>query len=209
MCVLFPGVEDEKAFAPELSRQEGKPSHSPQKPQNQNRSPAGSDTHRPSPFSAAPHRSFSSTPFYHYGAATGSEADEEDEDLQMALACSLSEMEAQQRAAATDCISGARGGGRAMSDKAGGHKESGVVKTAKLNVAGNGKIVAGEKDEVGSGPTDRWERKGQGVVEQSCSTESPTTSSSTPLSSEQGFESAMKNHDGRVKKKNKCGCIVC
>lgn len=156
-CVLFPGVEDEMAFTLELSRREGKPSHSPQKPQIQSRSPAESDRCRSSPFSAATHRSFSSAPFYNYGVATGSEDDEEDEDLQMALACSLSEMEAQQRAAATDFISGARGGGRVMSDKAGGHKESRVVKTANLNVAGSGKIDGGEKDQegqskMGSGP---------------------------------------------------------
>ncbi|XP_044074028.1 dnaJ homolog subfamily B member 2 [Siniperca chuatsi] len=103
--VLINGVEDEMALALELSRREGQPRHSPQKPQIQNRSPAESDRSHPSPYSAATHRSFSSAPFYHYKVAGGSEDDEEDEDLQMALACSLSEMEAQQRAAATDFIS--------------------------------------------------------------------------------------------------------
>ncbi|XP_070770933.1 dnaJ homolog subfamily B member 2 isoform X2 [Enoplosus armatus] len=103
--VLINGVEDEMALALELSRREGQPRNSTQKPQIQNRSPAEFDRPRPSPYSAATHRSFSSAPCYHYGVAGGSEDEEEDEDLQMALACSLSEMEAQQRAAATDFIS--------------------------------------------------------------------------------------------------------
>ncbi|XP_041806411.1 dnaJ homolog subfamily B member 2 isoform X2 [Chelmon rostratus] len=103
--VLINGVEDEMALALELSRREGRPCHSPQKPHIQNRSPAESDRSRSSTHSAATHRSFSSAPFYNYGVAAGSEDEEEDEDLQMALACSLSEMEAQQRAAATDFIS--------------------------------------------------------------------------------------------------------
>ncbi|KAM9710011.1 dnaJ homolog subfamily B member 2 [Menidia menidia] len=105
--VLINGVEDEMALALELSRREEQPQQSPQKPRIQNRCPAESDRYRPSPYSAA-QRSFSSAPFYHCGVdgvAGGSEDDEEDEDLQMALACSLSEMEAQQRAAATDFIS--------------------------------------------------------------------------------------------------------
>ncbi|KAM9347820.1 dnaJ homolog subfamily B member 2 [Symphorus nematophorus] len=97
--VLINGVEDEMALALELSRREGRPGHSPQKPQIQNRSPAES---RPS---QATRRSFSSAPFFNYEVSTGSEDDEDDEDLQMALACSLSEMEAQQRAAVTDFIS--------------------------------------------------------------------------------------------------------
>lgn len=104
--ILINGVEDEMALALELSRREGQPHQSPQKPQIQNRSPVDSDRSRPSPYSAATYRSFSSAPFYQYGGVTGgSEDDEEDEDLQMALACSLSEMEAQQRTAATDFIS--------------------------------------------------------------------------------------------------------
>ncbi|XP_008296367.1 dnaJ homolog subfamily B member 2 [Stegastes partitus] len=103
--VLINGVEDEMALALELSRREGQTHQSPHKPRIQNRSPAEPDRSRPSPHSAATHRSFSSAPFYNYGVSGGSEEDEDDEDLQMALACSLSEMEAQQRAAATDFIS--------------------------------------------------------------------------------------------------------
>ncbi|XP_035532056.1 dnaJ homolog subfamily B member 2 isoform X2 [Morone saxatilis] len=108
--VLVNGVEDEMALAMELSRREGQPHHSPQKPQIQNRSPVESDRPRPSPYSAAT-RSFSSAPSFSYGVAAGSEDDEEDEDLQMALACSLSEMEAQKIAAANDYISDWRWGG--------------------------------------------------------------------------------------------------
>ncbi|KAF3843018.1 hypothetical protein F7725_001867 [Dissostichus mawsoni] len=95
----------------ELSRREDLSRKSPQKPRIQHRSPAECERPRPSPHSAAPHRSFSSAPFYHYGVAAGSEDEEvEDEDLQMALACSLSELDAQQRAAATDFISGVLSG---------------------------------------------------------------------------------------------------
>lgn len=101
--VLINGVEDEMALALELSRRDGQPHQSPQKPQIQNRSE--SDRPRAAPYSSAAHRSFSSAPFYQYGVAGSSEEDEDDEDLQMALACSLSEMEAQQRAAASDFIS--------------------------------------------------------------------------------------------------------
>ncbi|XP_070832534.1 dnaJ homolog subfamily B member 2 isoform X1 [Chaetodon trifascialis] len=205
--VLINGVEDEMALALELSRREGRPSHSPQRPRIQNRAPAEPDRSRSSPYSAATHRSFSSAPFYNYGVAAGSEDDEEDEDLQMALACSLSEMEAQQRAAATDFISGAGGGGRAMRDKAGGRKGG-------LNVAGTEKIVAGEKDEewqfkMSSRPGGGWEKEGQGTRQPGFSPESPATSSTTPLSSEEEVEPGIKNNDVSVKKKKKCGCIVC
>ncbi|XP_026232917.1 dnaJ homolog subfamily B member 2 isoform X2 [Anabas testudineus] len=101
--VLINGVEDEMALALELSRRDGQSHHMPQKPQIQNRLPPES---RPSPYSSTTQRSFSSAPFYNYGGTEGgSEDDEEDEDLQMALACSLSEMEAKQKATAPDYIS--------------------------------------------------------------------------------------------------------
>lgn len=211
LCVLFPGVVDEMALALELSRRQGQPRHPPPKPQIQNRSPAESGRSHPSPLTAATHRSFSSAPFYHYGVAAGSEDDEEDEELQMALACSLSEMEAQQRAAATDFISGAGGGVRVMNDKAGGHKRGGVVKTTNSE-----KIVAGEKDEerqfkMGPGPGGRWDEEGKGIREPGFSPESPSTANTTPpsQSSEEEFEPAIKNSDDSVKKKKKCRCIVC
>lgn len=96
--VLVNGVEDEMALALELSRREGQPGHTPQKPKIQNRPPADSHT-------TSTHRSFSAAPFYNYQVETDSDDDEDDEELQMALACSLSEMEAEQRAAVTDIIS--------------------------------------------------------------------------------------------------------
>uniref|UniRef100_A0A3Q3MMW3 DnaJ heat shock protein family (Hsp40) member B2 n=1 Tax=Mastacembelus armatus TaxID=205130 RepID=A0A3Q3MMW3_9TELE len=169
--IIINGVEDEMALALELSRREGQSHPSPQKPQIQNRSPAESDRPHLSPYSAATQRSFSSAPFYNYGGIVrGSEDDEEDEDLQMALACSLSEMEAQQRAAATDFISGAGGVGRAMSDKTGAHRGGGVAKAKNLNAAGNVKVVTKEKDEEGqlkfsSGLGDRWEKERTGTRE--------------------------------------------
>lgn len=205
------------ALALELSRREGQPHQSPQKPQIQNRSPVDSDRSRPSPYSAATYRSFSSAPFYQYGGVTGgSEDDEEDEDLQMALACSLSEMEAQQRTAATDFISGAGGGVRVVIDKTGGHRGGKVVKTKNLSAAVSERVGAEEKEEEGqfkmdSGPGDRWGKGGKGTGEPCLSPESPTTASTTPLSqcSEAEFEPAIKSSEGSVKKKKKCGCIVC
>ncbi|TKS67344.1 DnaJ -like protein subfamily B member 2 [Collichthys lucidus] len=214
--IIINGVEDEMALALELSRRDGQTRHSPQKPQIQNRSPADSDRPRPSPFPAASHRSFSAAPCYNYGVATSSEDDEEDEDLQMALACSLSEMEAQQRAAATDFISGAGVGGRAISGKSGGHKGGRFVTTINVNVAGTEKISTGEKHEDGqfkmsSRPGGKWEKGGKGTKEPgfSPSTESPSTSSPTSQSSEEELEPAIKNSDSSVKRKKKCGCIVC
>lgn len=194
------------ALALELSRRGTQTS---QKPQVQNRSPA--ETGRlSSPYSAATRRSFSSAPFFNYGVGTSSDDDkDDDEDLQMAMACSLSEMEAQQAAAATDFISGAGGRGRGVSGKAGVHKETRVFKTT-LNVSVSGK----EKDEEGqfkmsSGARGRWEMEGNETMKQGFSPESPTTSSSTPLSREQEPESAIKPNDGSAKKKKKCRCTVC
>ncbi|KAG8000728.1 DnaJ-like protein subfamily B member 2 [Nibea albiflora] len=212
--IIINGVEDEMALALELSRRDGQTRHSPQKPQIQNRSPADSDRPRPGPFPAASHRSFSAAPFYNYGVATSSEDDEEDEDLQMALACSLSEMEAQQRAAATDFISGAGVGGRAISGKSGDHKEGRFVTTIKVNVASTEKIGAGEKHEgvqfkMSSGPGGKWEKGGKGTKEPGFSPESTSTSSPTSQSSEEELEPAIKNSDSSVKRKKKCGCIVC
>ncbi|XP_056280034.1 dnaJ homolog subfamily B member 2 [Pseudoliparis swirei] len=103
--VLINGVEDEMALALELSRRVGQPRQTPPEPQIQNRSPADTDRFHRSPHSAPTQRSLSAAPFYNYGLTGSSEDDEEDEDLQMALACSLSEMEAQQKAAAPNFIS--------------------------------------------------------------------------------------------------------
>ncbi|XP_076025898.1 dnaJ homolog subfamily B member 2 isoform X2 [Genypterus blacodes] len=96
--VQINGVEDEMALALELSRREEQPHHKPQLQHPKVQAEPDRARHGPNP--AATRRSFSSAPFFHYG-----EDDEEDEELQMALACSLSEMEAQQRATAADLIS--------------------------------------------------------------------------------------------------------
>lgn len=211
--VLINGVEDEMALALELSRREGQPRQSPQRSQIQNRSHTEPDKSRSSPYTAATRRSFSSAPFYNYGVAGSSDDEEDDEDLQMALACSLSEMEAQQRAAATDFISGAGGGG---SNKTGGQKGGRVFKSTNINVEYSEKVVSGGKEEerqfkMGSGPGGRWEEKGKETREPDFSPESSTTATTTSLSqtSEEEFEPAVKSSDGSVKKKKKCGCIVC
>lgn len=68
---------------------------------------------------APPQRSYSSAPFFRY-----EECEEDDEDLQMALACSLSEMEAQRRNAAADMISGA---GVKAGECGGGLKDQGFA----------------------------------------------------------------------------------
>ncbi|KAI4805570.1 hypothetical protein KUCAC02_010174 [Chaenocephalus aceratus] len=194
-------VQDEMALALELSRREDLSRKSPQKPRIQHRSPAECERPRPSPHSAAPHRSFSSAPFYHYGVAAGSEDEEvEDEDLQVALACSLSELDAQQRAA-TDFISGAGDGGKAMKYK---------IKTTQCNVA-DGEGGDGGEVKKGSGPGAGWETEGNGASEPDFSPESSTTATTSPLSqsSEEEFAPAVKNSDRSMKKKKKCGCIMC
>uniref|UniRef100_A0A665XBQ7 Tubulin alpha chain n=1 Tax=Echeneis naucrates TaxID=173247 RepID=A0A665XBQ7_ECHNA len=196
--VLINGVEDEMALALELSRREG------------HKLPAEPNKSHSSLFSSAQHRSFSSAPCYNYGETVGSSDDEDDEDLQMALACSLSELEAQQRAAATDFISGAGGGGRAMSDKTGGQKAGGAFKTKNVYMVGDVKVVKEESYEerqfqMSSGPGDRWEEVKKVTSD---SPESPTTVDSTPLS-QSSEEPAIKNSDANVKKKKKCGCIMC
>ncbi|KAF4109416.1 hypothetical protein G5714_010489 [Onychostoma macrolepis] len=86
--VLINGVEDEMALAVELSRREQS-----SQPPRQSQHPLLRPSNNSSPNPAL--RSYSAAPFYHCPDAT---EDEEDEDLQMALAYSLSEMEAQQRA---------------------------------------------------------------------------------------------------------------
>ncbi|KAM6978697.1 dnaJ homolog subfamily B member 2 isoform 1-T1 [Tautogolabrus adspersus] len=187
--VLINGVEDDMALALELSRREGQPGHSPQKPKIPNRSSADSHTE-------STHRSFSSAPFFHYGVETASD---DDEDLQMALACSLSEMEAEQRAAVTDIITGAVRAGKVMADKGGGHQRRVFVKTTTVNAKGSEHTVSGEVDENGQfkmGPESGggWKTGGEGTRESDSSPESPTTTSSTAesQSTEQESESATK-----------------
>lgn len=210
MLVLFPGVEDEMALALELSRREEQSHHVPQKPQIQTRVPPASDRSRPSPYASTTHRSFSSAPFYNYGGtAGGSQDEEEDEDLQMALACSLSEMEAKQRATATDYISGAGGRGGVMNNKTGGGRGGKCVGTDHLNLAANEKVVAEEKDEEGH--LQMGEKVGKGSREPGFPPESSTAASTTLLNqnNEDELEPAIKTSNGNLKKKKKCGCIVC
>ncbi|XP_063069082.1 dnaJ homolog subfamily B member 2 isoform X2 [Engraulis encrasicolus] len=119
--ILINGVADEMALALELSRREqegiGSSSTSSTSTSTSTSAHTASSTnhqqrlhthhHHQKPAKTSPaQRSFSSAPFYH--CPDGLEDDEDDEDLQMALAYSLSEMEAQQRsaAAAQDFISG-------------------------------------------------------------------------------------------------------
>ncbi|TRY94847.1 hypothetical protein DNTS_025187 [Danionella cerebrum] len=99
--ILINGVEDEMALALELSRREQ--SDPPPRPSPQPPLRPGINS-PPNPTL----RSYSAAPFYHCSSARD-DVEEDDEDLQMALAYSLSEMEAQQRA--EDMISGAGGGG--------------------------------------------------------------------------------------------------
>ncbi|XP_037344727.1 dnaJ homolog subfamily B member 2 isoform X1 [Pungitius pungitius] len=207
--VLINGVEDEMALALELSRREGQTRHSPQKPQIQSGSP---QRPQPGPNPAPTHRSLSSAPFYNCGLAGSVEDDEEDEDLQMALACSLSEMEAQQRAAATDFISGAGGVGKAVSGRGGRV----VVKTTGLNVAGAEKVLERAGDAEGpikmdSGRGAGWAVEGTPTGGPDLSPESSSTADTTATgqSSEEEFEPDVKKRDGSVKKKKMCGCILC
>ncbi|XP_016378826.1 dnaJ homolog subfamily B member 2-like isoform X2 [Sinocyclocheilus rhinocerous] len=86
--VLINGVEDEMALALELSRRE-QSSQPPRQSQHPLLHPFNNSSANPAL------RSYSAAPFYHCPDAS---EDEEDEDLQMALAYSLSEIEAQQRA---------------------------------------------------------------------------------------------------------------
>uniref|UniRef100_A0A3Q3BEW6 DnaJ heat shock protein family (Hsp40) member B2 n=1 Tax=Kryptolebias marmoratus TaxID=37003 RepID=A0A3Q3BEW6_KRYMA len=178
--VLINDVEDEMALALELSRREGQPHQSSQKPQIQNGSAAVSDRYRQSPYSSPAQRSFSAAPFYQYGVVGGNEDEEEDEDLQMALACSLSEMEAQQRAGATDFISGAGDRGRAKYDK-----------TRVSSVPGDS-----SKTKITRQPA--------------FPPESPSAASTNLPSSysEEKLQLATKKSNGTLKRK-KCGCVVC
>ncbi len=200
-------------LALELSRREAQSKKSPQKLRTQNKSSTESDGS--SPHSEATHHSFGSTPFFNSGGAADSEDDEDDEDLQMALAYSLSELDAEQRAAVTDIIKGALGEG-AMKSKAKVHKETTVTtktKTKKV-IMKDGKVVLEETQEDGpcetaSGPAGRWETEGKGTREPDVSPESPSSSSTAPQSSAEDVDPPVKHNLGSAKKKKKCKCTVC
>lgn len=181
------------ALALELSKRDGLP----QKPQLQSsRPPSDPERSHHSPHSAGTNRSFSSAPFYNYSDLLGeSPDDEDDEDLQMAMAYSLSELEAQQRAAATDCLSGARGGVKVKIDK--------TTRVRKVNTDCLEKDVQDKKDE--------------GQFRVSFTPESPSTSNSTPSSASEvtapsrcsNEQCATESRNSSMKKKKECGCILC
>lgn len=217
ICVhvlFFPGVEDEMALALELSRREGQSHQSPHKPEVHNKPSVESDTSRPSPHLGGTYRSFSSAPSYNLGGGTpSSEDDEMDEDLQMALAYSLSVMDAEQRAAATDIISGAMGGADVKINRK-------VVKTTNINTNGDEKSFKEEKEEVkqfkmNPGSGGKWEKEEEGTREPNLSSESTTIANTTEQNQcSKEVDPAIttreeKNREGTRKKKNKCGCIVC
>ena len=184
------------ALALELSRREGQPHQLPQKPRIQSRS---SDMQHPQ--HEPTRRSFSSTPSFNYRVETSSEEDE-DEALQMALACSLSEMEAQEREALIHTISGAVKRSNAGEDQD-VLAESNSLKTT---VVVNGNVVSEEKNEkryrISPEPETRRVKEETGF-----SQESPSTSSSTTPNSEQGPEPTP--NSGVTKKKKTCACVVC
>lgn len=180
--VLINGVEDEMALALELSRREGQKSS--QKPQIMNGSACHSERHR----SAPAHRSFSAAPCYNHVAVVDSEDEEDDEDLQMALACSLSEMEAQQKAGATSFIPGAGGRGRT---KFGEHRAE------ELGY----KVVAGKQGDGGRISGDSIDTQQKGKKE-------PAAAATTTVSGEEKAKPVAKTSEDSVKSKM-CGCIVC
>lgn len=187
------------ALALELSRREGQPHQSLQKPHIHSRT---SDMQHPE--HQAANRSFSSAPSFNYRVETSSE-DDEDEALQMALACSLSEMEAQERGL-IDTISGAVKRAKAGTDQDDVLTDSHLLKTNNTTVVVNGKVVSEEKDEkcdrINPEPDIRHVKEETGFSQDSPS----TSSSSTPNS---GHESEPKTNNSVTKKRKKCTCVVC
>lgn len=187
------------ALALELSRRDGPPHQSPQKLRIHSRS---SDTQHPEYQTAR--RSFSSAPSFNYRMETSSE-DDEDEALQMALACSLSEMEGREREALMDTISGAVKRAKAGKDRDHVLAQSFLPKTKNTTVVINGKVVSEETDEkphrISPEPEIRRAKEETGF-----SQDSPSTSSSSTPTSEQ--EPGPKTSSGVTKKRKKCTCTV-
>lgn len=186
--VLVNGVEDEMALALELSKREGLP----QGPQIQNSSSSSRET----PPSATTNRSFSSAPCFNYSDLIAQGMDEEDaEDLQMALACSLSELEAQQRAADTDFLSGAGGGVKVDTTK--------KVKTV-VTVNGVQKVVQNDEKKYNMSSPSTSPATSGSTSNVSSNLTSPSQDSATENSKEQENPEIS-----NPRKKNKCGCVVC
>lgn len=172
------------ALALELSRREesGQPSRQPQQPRLHH-------SHN-NPTNPAL-RSFSAAPFYHRPNAS---EDEEDEDLQMALAYSLSEMEAQQRT--EDMISGA-GGGRGTQPRAGGvgNRRDAPQKTKSESQKTDNSTgsTSPSLDDRETGPVHGSENMHQENV----------------VVKEKENVKSMANGTNAVKKRRKCQCVVC
>lgn len=199
---MFPGKEDDMALALELSRREGQG----QPHQEVHVHSRSSDTQQPHPQPSTPRRSFSSAPAFNCGVELCSE-DDEDEALQLALACSLSEMEAQEREALAKTISGAGKRAKAGKEQGDVRTESRVYTATHATVAVNGEVVLEERDEerevrVNAAPENRRVEEETGS-----SRDSPTTSSrSTPSSTQ---EPELKADRGEARKKKRCTCTVC
>lgn len=187
-CV-FSGVEDEMALALELSRRE-QSSQAQQIEQHQLPARAAHSnlaSHNPR---NSTQRSFSSAPFF----SCPTDNDEEDEDLQMALAYSLSEMEAQQRAAAStqDMISGARGGRGTQWKGRDAHHEPISVRDG---IHESVHITCSSPEEKGAG-------KERGGLERSANPE-------WDLLKDRKGEERVANGTAVMKSKRKCQCMVC
>lgn len=190
-CV-FSGVEDEMALALELSRREqsSQPLRTEQHQLPAHTAHSNLANHNPR---NSTRRSFSSTPFFN----CSSENDEEDEDLQMALAYSLSEMEAQQRAAAStqDKISGARGGrGKPQKGRDAHHEPRSVREGIHESAQESGRLT--------TSPEGIEEGKGRGGIEKSASPEGV-------LLKDGKGEERVANGTAVMKSKRKCQCVVC
>lgn len=177
--VLINGVEDEMALAIELSRR-GETRQSQQ--------PRLRATHDTQPNPAL--RSFSAAPFYH--CPDGSD-DEEDEELQMALACSLSEMEAKQRG--EDMISGA---GKGRVKQPGGGNRRDATQKPKYE---RGK-TDGSADSTSSSSENRGMDKGLDGGSESMHPENSGVK-------EKKNGKIVANGPDVIKKRRKCQCVVC
>lgn len=185
-CV-FSGVEDEMALALELSRREQ--ASQPQRTEQQQLSAHAAHTNLANlhPRNST-QRSFSSSPFF----SCPSDNDEEDEDLQMALAYSLSEMEAQQRAAAStqEMISGARGGrGKPQKGRNAHHEPRSVRDGIHESAHESVQITCSTPEEKETG-------KGRG-------------SSDGVLLEDRKGEERVANGTAVMKRKRKCQCVLC
>ncbi|XP_067299600.1 dnaJ homolog subfamily B member 2 isoform X2 [Pseudorasbora parva] len=179
--VLINGVEDEMALALELSRREQS-----SQPPRQSQQPLLNPPNNSSPNPAL--RSFSAAPFYHCPVAS----EDEDEDLQMALAYSLSEMDAQQRA--EDMISGA-GGGRVKQPGDGNGKVADQKKKYEREVTDD------SDQSTPSSPEDI-------LTEQGLARGSESLHPESVVQDKESIKIAA-NGTNVVKKRRKCQCVVC